>query len=230
MQGGAKPRSARPRVLRLRTHHHRSYGVAVCRREHRDEAPEQSRRISTMQRPRRLASIAARYLVRRIRGRRAQRYGDAGLRQADDACIRDVATGSGALPPRSPWTRTRRPPARDRRPCRSCIREKQRRRADGSYPCEGAARRTAPRPPERPALSRNAARHRRIGGLYTGPRWTRSPRRASSPVGPAAVSIFAPLAVSRQYGLLASPRTYHRRDADLQAFRPLSSVGRALPW
>ena len=33
--------------------------------------------------------------------------------------------------------------ARDRRPYRSCIREKQRRRAHGSYPCEGAPARPA---------------------------------------------------------------------------------------
>ena len=44
---------------------------------------------------------------------------------------------SSALTPatRLQSTRGRRPPARDGRPCRSCIREKQRRRAHCSYPC-----------------------------------------------------------------------------------------------
>jgi hypothetical protein len=69
----------------------------------------------------------------------------------------------------------------------------------------------------------------RSSGLYTGPRWTRySPR--SSPPAAAATPIFAPRAVSAQYGRQGSSRTGCRRDADLQVFCPLSSVGRALPW
>jgi hypothetical protein len=38
----------------------------------------------------------------------------------------------------------------------------------------------------------------RIGGLYTWPRWTRSPSRASPSAGACVVSIFAPRAASRQ--------------------------------
>ena len=40
--------------------------------------------------------------------------------------------------PRSPWTSCERRPAPDRSPSRSCIRERQQRRADCSYPCKAA--------------------------------------------------------------------------------------------
>jgi len=40
--------------------------------------------------------------------------------------------------PRSPWTSCERRPAPDRSPSRSCIRERQQRRADCSYPCNAA--------------------------------------------------------------------------------------------
>jgi hypothetical protein len=69
------------------------------------------------------------------------RYRDAGVHQADDTCPRDEASGRAALSPRSRWTRSGRLVARDRRPRRSCIREKQQRRTDGSYPCSSIVRR-----------------------------------------------------------------------------------------
>ena len=50
-------------------------------------------------------------------------------------CLRGKgARARPALPPRSPWTRSRRSATRDRRRCRFCIREKQQRRPDYSYP------------------------------------------------------------------------------------------------
>jgi hypothetical protein len=62
-------------------------------------------------------------------------------------------------------TRGRRPGAHDRRPCRSCIREKQRRRADCSYPCNWAAGvRTAPVRPEG-AVSRGSSRPPETAGF-----------------------------------------------------------------
>jgi hypothetical protein len=46
---------------------------------------------------------------RRCRGhRRGQRGSDAGVCQAADACIREVASARAALPPRSPWTSSER--------------------------------------------------------------------------------------------------------------------------
>jgi hypothetical protein len=60
-----------------------------------------------------------------------------GLFQVSHACREASAWPRSLL---LSWTRGRRPPARDGRPWRCCIREKQRRRADCSYPCVPSAR------------------------------------------------------------------------------------------
>jgi hypothetical protein len=54
--------------------------------------------------PRRISPAAPGRPRRRCRShKRGQRCGDAGVRKADDACIREVGSGRAALPPRSPW-------------------------------------------------------------------------------------------------------------------------------
>jgi hypothetical protein len=90
--------------------------------------------------------------------------------------------GRRCLPPTLP---SRRPPSRDPSRSRCCIREKQRRRADCSYPCKGVAigpGRRSRRAPVRPVIRRclSAARSGPFRGRAPWTAGVRSPRRASS--------------------------------------------------
>jgi hypothetical protein len=123
---------------------------------------------------------------------------------------------------------------KSRPPCRSYSR---RTRSIRGRPLARFGRSSRRRKRSRRVRDWSRARHERPAvvaggwpGSTLGCAWTRCSNRFS-PAGTAlSVAKISPRPVSVQYGRLACPRSGRECDPHLQVFRPLSSVGRALPW